>query len=446
MVALGGIDLNPILSQVFLYNVAGQLIGGALAPFIQAETNLAQSAFPNVPLSPADAAEAVIRNIMDEGTAAGEAVKSGVPSGDFHTLTLLAGNAPAPEQLAEALRRGFIGADRYLTGIRQGRLRDEWADLMRELAVRQPTPQEALLALVEGQLSEADARAKFAAFGGDPAQFDWLFGTVGAAPSPVEAGVMANRGVIPWSGTGLGVVSFDQAIAEGHSRTKWTDAYRALAEYLPPPRTVTAMHREGALTDAEAADLLRKHGLSPELAAAYLHASSQAKMAKAKELAESTVLALYRDKLVPRAEAATFIERLGYSAAQAEFILQVEDLAVESRFLRAAVGRVATLYVGHKITRTQAASALSQLKVDGKQADELLALWDIERAVNLRTLTPAQIEGAFGDGIIDQPEAIARLTAEGYTPHDAWLVLSVHVKHELPNPPPEGAVTPPAGP
>lgn len=446
MPGLAGILTNPILEQVLLYNVVGQLVGAALAPYMNALSNEVNAATPLVPLSPADAAEAVIRNIMSADEAAGHAAKSGIARADFDRLTLLAGNAPDPTSLAIALRRHLIDQGRYMTGIRQGRLRDEWADTVRELAVQQPTPMEAMTALVEGQLSEADARAKFAAFGGDPGEFDWLLGTVGAGPSPLEAASMVHRGIIPRAGKGLGVISFDQAVAEGHTRNKWTDAYWQLGAYLPPPRTVTAMHREGSLTDAEAAKLLEEHGLAPELAAAYLASSSHAKVSKAKELAESTVLQLYRDQLIPRAEAETFIERLGYSAAQATFILEVEDFRLEARFLESAVARVHTLYTGHKIDRTAASSSLAQLRIGSAEADSLVKLWDHERAVNLRTLTPAQIEAAFGEGIIDQPTALAMLQAEGYAPHDAWLALSVHVKHALGGEPAAGAVTAPAGP
>lgn len=438
--------LGSVIEQLFLWQVAGQLIGPAIAPVVQAELNISNSVSPVVPLTPADMADAVIRNIATEGEAAQEASFSGIDARRFGILTLLAGNAPDPTSLAEALRRGLIDEGRYMTGIRQGRLRDEWGELVKELAVRQPTPMDAMTALVEGQISEGDARAKYAAFGGDPKEFDWLFGTVGAGPSPLEAAEAAHRGVIPWGGKGLGVVSFEQAVAEGHTRNKWEPVYRALSEYLPPPRTITAMHREGALSTAEAATLLEKQGLSPTLAAAYLSASSKAKTVKAKELAESTVLSLYRDRIIPKAEAIAFLEKLQYTAAEAAYILQVEDLRVHERFVTAAVGRIHTLFVGHKIDATAAASALAGLKIDAGQTAELVALWDHERAANVRTLTPAQIEGAFGHGIIDQGTAQSLLVADGYTPHDAWVALSVHMKGALPDEPGASTVTPPAGP
>lgn len=443
---LAGILTNPALEQILLYNVVGSLVGAGLGPYLVALTNEVNSVSPLVPLSPADAADAVIRTIWTEEQAAAEARFAGIDGDRFAVLAKLAGNAPDPTSLAIALRRGLIDEPRYLLGIAQGRLRNEWAELIKELAVVQPTPADALTGLVEAQLSEEDARAKYAAFGGDPTQFDWLLGTVGAGPSPLEAADMAHRGLIPWDGTGLGVVSFDQAVAEGHTRTKWTKAYRGLANYLPPPRTVTALLKEGAITEAEARTIFEQSGLTPQLADTYVSAASSQKVSKPKELAESTVLALYRDRLVPRAEAQAMIEALGYTPAEAEFTLEVEDLRVTEAAVRAAVGRVHTLYTSHKITAQAAGQALADLGIEAAQAGDLLTVWAHERAANVRTLTPAQIASALGDSILTQAEAQALLEEDGYTPHDAWVVLSVHAKAPLPNEPATGGLPAGAGP
>lgn len=446
MASLGGLLGNPVLSQLLLYNVVGQLIGAALGPYMTALSNEVNQLSPLVPLPPAAMADAVIRNIVDESTGAQEASFAGVNRDRFHQLVELAGNAPDPTSLAVAFRRKLIDHATYQRGIRQGRLRDEWSDLVRELAVVQPAPGAMLAAYLEGQLPEGEARAKYAELGGDPAYFDILFNTEGQAPTPTQALEMANRRIIPWTGSGPGVVSFQQAFLEGPWRNKWEPAFRQLGAYLPPPRTVTAMHREGSLTDAEAVKLLEEQGLTPTLAKAYLASASKQRTAKSKDLAETTVLTLYRDRLVHRDVAKGFLTGLGYDSSEAEFVLEVEDLRVAERFMAAGVNRIHTLYVGHKITEPAASQALAGLKVDAAQAAELVALWGHERAANVRQLTPAQIEAALDHGIVDQPTAQALLEAEGYTPHDAWVALSVHHKAKLPGEPGATALPPPAGP
>ena len=438
--------IGSVIEQLFLWQVAGAFISPAIGPAVQAETNLAQSALPNVPLSPADAADAVLRNIPVPGGAAHEASYSGINAERFAVLAALAGNAPDPGSLAVALRRKIIDDARYLKGIQQGRLRDEWAEVVKALATVQPSPEAMLNAYLEGQISESDARAKFAELGGDPAYFDILYNAQGQAPTPTQALELANRGIIPWGGSGAGVVSYEQAFLEGPWRNKWAAAFRALGEYLPPPRTVTAMHKEGALSTAQATSLLEKQGLTPELAAAYLASSAHGTVAKAKEMAETTVLALYRDRIIPRAEAQTFLERLRYTPTQADYILQVEDMRVAEKFITSAVSRVHTLYVGHKLTEQQARSALASLGIDNAQAGELVTLWGHERAANVRDLTPAEIANAFVHKIMGQDAALAELEIMGYGAHDAWVYLSIHNKAALPNEPGGSNLPAPIGP
>lgn len=446
MAGLAGILGNPVLEQLLLYNVVGQLIGAGLGPFMIALTNEVNQAAPLVPLSPADMADAVIRNVVTEAEGAHEASFAGVNAARFHQLTLLAGNAPDPTSLAVALRRKLIDAATYDRGIRQGRLRDEWAGLVQQLAVVQPAPGAMLSAYLEGQLPEGEARDKYAQLGGDPAYFDILFNTEGQAPTPTQALEMANRGIIPWGGQGPAATSFEQAFLEGPWRNKWAAPFRALGAYLPPPRTVTAMHREGSLTDAEATHLLEQQGLTPALAAAYLASSSKQKLSKPKELAQGVVEKLYIDHLIPRAEAATFLEKLGYTAPEAEFILEVVDLQVTEKFMAAAVNRVHTLYVGRKIGQATAESTLASVGVEAAQAAELVSLWNHERAVNVKLPSAAQVEAALEHGIIDQATALAMLESDGYSPHDAWLILSVHHKAALPGEPAAGALPAAPGP
>lgn len=441
MPGLAGLGNNALL-QIVLYNLVGQLVGAVLGPYAQALTNEVMAQNPLVPLAPAELALAVIRNELSEDAAGHEAAMSGVSRERFHTLTRITGEAPGPADLAVALRRGLIDPERYAQGIRQGRLRDEWGELVRELAVAQPTPEAMLQAYLEGQIPEGEARDRFVKLGGDPDYFDILFHSQGQAPTPMEAAEMARRGIIGWDGQGPDAVSFQQAFLEGPWRNKWLDPIRRLSEYLPPPRTVTAMYREGSIDHARAAELLAKQGLAPDLVEAYLSSGSAQKTQAAKDLAQSTIVELYRDRLVKRDVARNMIEGLGYDPTEADFILAIEDTRVAARFLQLAVGRVHTLFVGHKLDRNTVGAVLGQLGIDGAEAGDLIGIWEWERAANVRALTPAEIAQALHVSIIDQATAQARLVELGFTPYDAWLYLSVHEKKALGTAPDASAIGP----
>jgi predicted alpha/beta hydrolase family esterase len=442
---LGGLQRNTLF-QIAEYSVASTVLGGLLAPEADALAQTVYNANPIRVLSPELAAEAVLRNVWSHDQAAAEAQRSGYDRARFDVMARLAGNAPDPGSLAVALRRGFIDHARFLDGIRQGRLRDEWADLVQKLSVQQPSPTDPLEALLQGQLSEARARKLYAEFGGDPVNFDWLFDSRGSAPSPVQAADMANRGIIPWGGKGPNATSYEQAFLEGPWRNKWLAPMQKAAQYYPPPRTVTAMYREGSLTRARSMELLQAQGLPADLAAAYLVSGSNQKTAKTRDLAQSTIATLYRERLITRDAAASSLTSMGYDAAEAELLLEVVDVEVVQRFLNAAIGRVHTLYVGHKISRSDAQTALADLGVPASNLTDMLGIWDLERAANVRTLTPTDLVAAVRQSLLSEAEGLAELEALGYQPHDAWLYLSVHLKRAVGGQPAPGALPPPPGP
>lgn len=445
MPSLTGIGNNTLV-QIVLYQLVGQLLGAVLSPYGQAITNQVNATTPLVPLSPAELANLVERGEIDEAAAAAEAKMSGINPERFHRLTLLAGEAPGPIDMAVALRRGIIDQARYERGVRQGAMRFEWADMVRKLAISDPPPESMLAAYLEGQLPEDQARRRFTQLGGNPDYFDILYNTQGQAPTPVQALDMANRGIIPWTGRGPDSISFEQSFLEGPWRNKWLKPFRDAAEYLPPPRTVTAMYKEGSIDKARAADLLAKQGLAHDLVAAYLDSGSSQRTEKSRDLAQTTILELYRDRLIPAATAHTMLVGLTYDDDEADFLLAIEDTKLAQRFLSLAIGRIHTLYVGHKVDKVAALTALAEFGVTDTGASDLLGIWDWERAANVRTLTTAEVRQAFHYKIIGQAAAQAELVSLGMTPYDAWLYLSIGEHKALGDEPPADSIGPPPAP
>lgn len=436
---------NATGEQLFVWGVLQALISALIAPELQTLAQLSFETDPSTVLSPAEVATAINRAFLTPDEGAGEAKASGIDSARLKILTDLAGDAPAPGDLATALRRGLIpqagrGPDAvtFEQGISEGNLRDKWTDVMRELAIQWPTPADALDALLEGQVSDADGRALYEKFGGAPQYFDMLFNTRGSAPTPVEALTMANRGLIPWDGQGPGVTSFLQAFLEGPWRNKWEPAYRKLGEYFPPPRTITAMYKEGSLTHDQAVSYLEKQGLPADLAAAYVQSGNAQAAETGKDLTEASVISMFEARLIPQADAEAFLEALKYSPENAKLLIELADLRRSIAAVNTAVSRVRTLFVSHKITEAAAAGVLNALQVPAGQVTEIIGTWRLEAAVNVKLLTEAQIADAFAYKILTEAEALAELRGIGYTALDAWTVLSIKNKAPLPGKPAAG--------
>ncbi|HTD58727.1 MAG TPA: hypothetical protein VK672_07510 [Solirubrobacteraceae bacterium] len=439
---LGDLSPDQTLLRIFLWQAVGQLLSGALAPYFRALEYKVNARTPNAVLPPDNLALAVVRTFMAQGDAAAQAAESGIDGERFQILVDLAGLAPAPEALAEAERRGFIPHDAgdpvgvgFVQGIAQGDLANKWGPVLQKLALHDPSPVLALSALLKGQADHATAIDLYEKWGGNPEHFDIAFHTEGEGPSPVEAGRLAHRGIIPWTGTGADAVSYEQSFLESQYRNKWRDAMRRVTDYLPPPRTVTAMLREGAFTDEQATALFQDSGLTPELAAAYVDSAHKTKKATAHELARTTIEALYRDRLFTRPEAADALAAEGWSSQDADYLLSVTDLALHQQTVTSVITKLRTLYEGFKITRETAVSSLETLGVVGQEQSDLLGLWDLARVAETKALTAAEVVSAVFYKVLTTDDGIAQLVRMGYLPHDAWVMISVRLHGPQPNEP-----------
>lgn len=198
------------------------------------------------------------------------------------------------------------------------------------------------------------------------------------------------------------------------------------------------MLKQGALSVTQATQLLTEQGLTPDLVAAYVNAATATKVAATKKLSESNVLSLLNDKLIDEPTAVTMLEQLGYPANEATVLASTSTAAVAISDLKASVNRIGTFYIGHKIDRANALTMLANLGVDAASAASKVDAWDVERAANVRVLTPAQIADAWEYQILDEAEAMTELGILGFTPLDAWTVLSIKAKQPLPNKPAGG--------
>lgn len=436
---------GDIAKQFFVWGVLYGLMSNATAPLTQELLNKVNSDSPVVPISPADAATAALRGHMPLADAQKEAANSGIDGDRFNILYKNTGVPPSLQDMLMLFRRGEATLDQLHTAVQQSDVRDEWFQngIIQKLGKIPPSPVDFLNALLQGQISEADARKLYDIFGGLDQQagfdiFKILFDTRGSAPTPVEAVDMANRGIIPWAGTGPDATSYEQAFLEGPWRNKWSTPYRQWGEYLIPAETVATLLGHGAIDDTRAAQILAQHGMSQEDIAAYLSSAHQTTIDVQKQLAVSEISTLYYDQAIDSTTATKMLTSIGYSSGDAGFVLAIQDLRRERTFLESAITKIKTLYTDYKIQSNDVQSALAALKVPQSQISNLKTTWDLERAANIPHLTESAITSALYYGIMDQPTAMKRLEQLGYQPYDAWVLLSNRVHGVLPDQPPEG--------
>lgn len=416
-----GVMLQPEHQAQFfiaLFAVQGiisQFVMAAVQPEVQSIQNQAWPRLPVVPLSPAEAALAVVRGVlsMDEGISA--AAESGLDVGPFQTLWRITGEPPALQELLLLYRRGQISDQRLLEGVRQSRIRDEWQPEILDLRYAPPSPAEVISGTVEGHLGLAEAVKLFQEAGINPEHFQWMYQTAGRPPGMMEMLTLLNRGQV----TEDQVVT---AIRESNVKNKYIDALLKLRFRIPPQRTIVSMLRHGVITDEKATTWLLDLGYHPEDVKLFIAEGHAQKTQAEKDLALGTVKTLYADRLISRADAESHVRGLGYDAHEAEMILSLVDVQRARRFTEAAIGRVHTLYVGYHLTRGVASSTMDRLGVEAGERDDLLDIWDLERQANARHLTLAQVQGAAKRGIIKRDDFDRRAAALGYQEADMEIL------------------------
>jgi hypothetical protein len=427
-----GFLANPLLEQIFVWQVLQQITGAILTPEMAGLTQEIFRVNPSLQLPLSEAVNAVIRGHLALADGATEAALSGIKASRFQTLVDNAGEPPGIDFLTFAYRRHIIpekglGADSVSLeqGIRESALKNKWAPVIEAMQFIRPSVGDTVDAWVQNQITEAVAREILLQNGIADADATILYDTRGRPPGPGELIEMARRGKIPVKGKGPTETSLEQGIYESAAKDKWEPVYEALMEYLPPPRTITAMLRAGTFTDAEALDLFQRSGLTEALAAKYVANAHHEATHATRELVKADVLTLYAEGVYDKPTAATHLESLGYSAAVAEFELE----AIEFRYLKGlidkVVGRVHSLYVAHKIDGQAALTALDQVNIPAAQRDQLLQVWGLERADNVATLTAAEVVHAAKLNIYSEAQALAELATLGWGPHDAWVRLGL---------------------
>lgn len=444
MTDLGGVfgQGKEAAAQLFIWQVMGQIVSTLMGPLMNELERAINLESQTVPLTPAQLADMTVRNFIDLAGATNYAQQSGVAPSDFQRMVFAAGDAPGPEQLVTMLRRQIIpatgtGGDAvsFEQGIAEGRLLDKWAAPIQALGDVPIGVADAVDAVVEGQLSQDDGAAQAFKNGVSADNFQILINTRGNPPSVSELLELNRRGLIPLEGVGPTETTVQQGIYEGATKDKWWQLVAQLGQYVPPPRTVTAMVRAGSISDAQALQWWQWAGMTSETAQAFLADAHKPSSSASHTITASEISQLFSDQLISQTQAESMLTTLGYSAIDAAGIMQLAAYNVSKSQLNSAIGRVRSLYIARKIDGPTAQAALNDLHVAPAQVTALMDTWQVEQSASIKVLSESQVASALYYGVIDQATAQAQLQAQGYDAHDAWVLLSVRNHSALPDEP-----------
>ncbi len=449
--ALGGIGsllegLGSSVEQIFVWNVMGQVLGVLLTPYLtQAGYDVLQ-ANQIIQISVAEAAEQVLKTILTPEEGQAVAAKYGIPADVFDRMVKNVGEPPGIIQVLEWWRRGFIpwdggeiGKPGVVQAVQTSRIRNEWTEVLRQAQYVPISAADAVNAWIRNQVDAATAQQILTWNGIEQDQQQILYDTAGRPPAPMEAASLVHRGAIPVHGTGPQALTFQQAIMEGDLKDKWEPPMEALLVNIPGVFEIRQIALAGGISPEVAAKYYAMLGLPQDLIPGLVASGQGIKIAAHKNLTESLLLKLYADKILTAAEVSPMLEALGYDATEVHELLLMQDEQTELKNIDSAVTRARSLFLARKVSAQGVQDLLTGWGLPATTAQSLVTLWRQEQGASPRVLTEAQVVDALDYGILDQATAMTYLEALGYTPYDAWVLISVKLKSPQGTPPAEGA-------
>lgn len=370
-----------------------------------------------VPVSPADAALAVLRGNMSQADGEQIAAENGLSSASFNTIVSNTGEPPGLEQLLEAYRRGIIDKATLERGILQSRYRNEWIPALEALRFAPISVADAVNAVVQDQLDVPTAESIAQQNGLEPGQFSILQNTAGEPLSRTEMEQLYNRGLATKD-------QVLQALRESRLKNKYGDLAFDLHAKIIDPGLLSRAVRYGGITESDAVAKAMENGYSQADATTVVNAGIQERLQSHKDRVVASVTALYQTGAIAESDATSVIRQMGYSATEADFIAASADYHRESHVITQVINAIRSKYLAHHITANEATGLLDALGLPTAQRDYLKTMWGIEWSAYVRLLTPAQIVKATKNDLITIEDGNARLVALGYSDVDAALLIA----------------------
>jgi hypothetical protein len=407
------------------------------------------------PVPTADAVDAALRGHLTWAQAEQIATQNGIEAAQFQILEANAGNPLAPEQLLELLRRGEIDQATAETGMRFGRLRDDYVPMALKLTYEPMSTADAVDAALRGHLTWAQAQQRATENG--LMERDWP-ATMANAGNPLGLEQLLEalrRGFID-------APAFEQGFRESRYRDQWSGV--ALKLGYSPISTADAVDAliQGHMTQDEAEKAAHDNGLEPQyFAVLAATAGDPLSRTEAQELQNRGVLSQaevdqalresrLKDKYIPAAaelrwrlpEPRQVIEALtegvvtedaaeqllaeaGYRPSVVAMMIATAEARSTGPDRQLAAGQVGTLYSDRIIDRETAAGLLVKLHYSASTAEILLGLADWNHQHRILQSGVGALRTHYLAGRIDDATVGADLAKLGLPPSAVATYLQV---------------------
>jgi len=416
--------LQSLLSPAEVANAVqqGHLPNDGILPDVSAGTTPAEGAV--APATPDGQPPSHVPLTQIDLDPIAEAAGAGVELDRLKVMANLAGLPPGPEALLAMWNRGLIDESSVDAGIREGHMKTKWAGSFKRMRWAVLSAQEAASARLRTWITAEESYAIGALTGHTKDQMDLMFLNRGRPASPTQMWRAWARGIVGPRGVPTAFEDHAKAIAISDIRPEYAELLWGIRFNYPSLFQLNRLVDAGTVDPATAATWAKYNLYAPEVVQALEAAWGQSGTAGGKQETKAELADEYAGGFITQAEYGAALQQLGYAGEALQLELELGDARRAKAYREKVIDAIHQAYLEHEIGTTEASSDLATVNVTGQAATQLLSLWDLERRYTRTRLTEAQVVKAYGKGLLEQADALARLADFGLSPDDAAVRLA----------------------
>jgi len=334
----------------------------------------------------------------------------------------------SPDEARAAFLRGNITEIIHDEVLKSHRLSDAAIE-QRKLLYELIPPVQDLIVMAVREVFSPEIAERFGQFEDFPAEFEEVAAKIGltsewaknywaahwSLPSVTQAFEMYHRAVISRE-------DLEYLLRALDIMPYWRDRILAISHNPYTRVDVRRMYGLGILDEDQVLRSYLDLGYDDEKAARMTEFTIAYTADTDRELTKTDITTLYKRSGITYEVALNMLQEIGYSEESAELVLTRAALEVISDIKKQTLEATRKLYVAGKISETQVYDQLGRIDLPSEEMNQLLKVWDLDRAAKVRYLTFDQVKALYQAGIIKKDEVSRELTELGYSMQDTtWL-------------------------
>jgi len=177
----------------------------------------------------------------------------------------------------------------------------------------------------------------------------------------------------------------------------------------------------GVLTDKELIQSYKDLGYDQVHAEKMADFTVRYNQGKAKELTRGQILTGYKEKILSKGDSITLIIDIGYSEAQAEYFILMEDYKEAKDLQDDVLSNIKDRYQNNFADEFETRSKLGQLNLTGERIALLMDKWKIKKLIDVKIPSKSDLDKFLAGKIIDLATYRIEMDRLGYnTKYISW--------------------------